>query len=776
NAYNGTLLWQRPLDPDFMIHRNTIIATPDTLYLADATSCKLLDAATGAVKDEIKVPEDLGDGPAWKWMALEGGVLYAMVGEKEPPGDALKGPGFRGAGWPWWKIDQYAWGFGRTILAIDPAGKKVLWQHHESEPLDTRAMCMNGGRIFFYSHRKFLGCLDAKSGRSLWKTDDPAVLEAIGEHHPAQFPATGFATSAYAKCSDEAIYFAGPTRTKLVAVSARDGKLLWQYPQGAFQLVLRDNVLYALGASQPSQKFHPLTGEVLGSLPNRAGCTRATGSVDRVFVRGGGDGTISWDIAAERMLPISPMRPACHDGVVVAGGQLYWGPWMCGCNLSLIGIVCLGPAGDFNYSIEAAEADRLQVAAQNPGDVAPLEQTAADWPTYRRDNSRRCRSPQTIAASMTQRWQYTPDVIHTCSAPVAVGELIFVAGSDGIVRALNAQDGQLRWKTCTGGAIRVPPAIEAGRAFVGSADGWVYAFEAANGRLLWRFRAAPVERKIPVYGSLSSTWPVASGVLVADGVAYAAAGIANYDGTHVYALDAVTGKIRWQNNSSGDTAGGQGAGVSVQGDLLSLGGKLYLAGGNRIRLAAYDMADGAYQALQPAGAPTDRRGPRGHNLFARDDGSLLVSGWTPLYTRPEDVHFIDHAEFPLGETAFIVLQDALGVALPGQGERGGPKPVWTGRPFQEHVAVALAENAVVVAGTDRAFSQPDAAAKETYGIAAINMADGRLLWKHPLPAGPVAWGLAIDRQGQLVVTLRDGRVLCFGPASSPPTGSLGAVR
>ena len=72
-------------------------------------------------------PEDLGDGPVWKWMALDAGVLYALVGEKEPPGDALKGPGFRGAGWPWWKIDQYAWGFGRTILAIDPASKKILF-------------------------------------------------------------------------------------------------------------------------------------------------------------------------------------------------------------------------------------------------------------------------------------------------------------------------------------------------------------------------------------------------------------------------------------------------------------------------------------------------------------------------------------------------------------------------------------------------------------------------------------------------------------------------
>lgn len=40
------------------------------------------------------------------------------------------------------------------------------------------------------------------------------------------------------------------------------------------------------------------------------------------------------------------MRPACHDGAVVARGQLYWGPWMCGCNLFLFGLVAWGLAID----------------------------------------------------------------------------------------------------------------------------------------------------------------------------------------------------------------------------------------------------------------------------------------------------------------------------------------------------------------------------------------------------------------------------------------------
>lgn len=764
NGYNGTTLWTRDLDPDFMIHRNMMIATPDTLYLADASSCKLLDAATGEIKDEITVPTDISDGPVWKWMALDGGTLYALVGEKEPPGDALKGPAFRGAGWPWWEIPNYAWGFGRTIVAVDTKTKKILWHHREDEPLDTRAMTMKNGRIYFFSHEKFIGCLDAKTGNMVWKTTEPETLGAIGQRRPAQRAVWGFASTAFAKCGDDAIYFAGPQQEKLVAVSTRDGKLLWQYPEeGNFQLVLRDDALYAMGSNHPSRKLDPLTGETLLQLPNRAACTRATGSVDRVFVRG--RGTRCWDVATNQWRHISPMRPACHDGVVVAGGHLYWGPWMCGCNLSLVGVICLGPAGDFNYSMKAIDSERLERFADEPANVAALEQGPDDWARYRKDNTRSSRSEQSVPEAIELDWEYAPDTPHSCTAPVAVGGLIFVGGSDGVVRALDAGSGQLKWFAYTGGAIRVPPAIADGRALVGSADGFVYAFEVTTGRPLWRFRAAPVQRKIPVYGTLSSTWPVGSGVLMADGIAYAAAGIANYDGTHVYALDAATGSVRWQNNTSASTEGGQGAGVSVQGDLLMNDDKLYLAGGNRIALASYDAADGTFQPARAPKVGLDRRGPRGHDLFVRGDGTVAVSGSLPLYARSEDIHYIDFAELrcPLG--TINVLTNGLGLLPPGQKLEAKPKPVWTARPFGENVAIALAKNAVVVAGTNRQFADPEASPKETYGVAALDIQTGKPLWRQALPTGPVTWGVAIDRQGRVLVTLQDGRVVCLRSAT-----------
>ena len=35
NAYNGTILWRRPLSEGFMLHRNTMVAAEDALYLGD---------------------------------------------------------------------------------------------------------------------------------------------------------------------------------------------------------------------------------------------------------------------------------------------------------------------------------------------------------------------------------------------------------------------------------------------------------------------------------------------------------------------------------------------------------------------------------------------------------------------------------------------------------------------------------------------------------------------------------------------------------------------
>jgi len=765
NGYNGTMLWKRSLEEGFNIHRNTMVATPEILYVADSKSCKLLDAATGEVTDQLKAPDD-ATGQVWKWMAIEDGILYALVGEQEVRDPTLRGTR-TGAGWPWrpmtgaYDQPEYPWGFGRTFFAMDLQTKKVLWMHKEEQPVDGRAVAMKNGRIYYYSHPNFVACLDAKQGKPAWRTSDPKLLEAIGPHHRAQTASIGFSTSSYLKCGDGAIYFAGPQRTRLVAVSSEDGKLLWQYPHGNLQLVLRDEGLYAMGRTEPNTSFlfDPLTGRIKANLNMlRGNCTRATGTVDSIFTRGSRHGgTTRLAVADNRPQRIALMRPDCHDGVIAAEGFLYWGPWMCDCSISLVGLICLGHAGDFQRHAEAVEAERLASNAAAGRAVKPLAIAPGDWPAYRADNRRLAASKAVVPAKVARAWQYRLPGMADAVAPVTAGGMVFVSGSDGVIRALEAATGKVKWSAYTGGPISYPPAIEDGRLFVGSGDGWVYAFEAATGAPLWRFRAAPDERKINLYGKLASTWPVAGGALVADGVVYAAAGIASYDGTHVYALDAATGRIRWQNNTSGQMMGeGRTVGVSVQGHLLLHDETLYLAGGNVVSPARYDVRDG--RCLNTL-TDEQTKAPRGRELF-------LVGGQVVAFER---LLYSPKRYWPGRYFAGHLLQARSGdVVIRGAGGRVAridrdlpldqkPKALWEATVFERSEAMALGNNAVVVAGSLPSRQAADA----EYGITCLSVEDGRALWKQPLPAMPVSWGMALDGGGRIVVALQDGSVLCF---------------
>jgi outer membrane protein assembly factor BamB len=751
NGFNGTMLWRQELPKGLMVDRSTLIATAKTLYLADHESCKLLDAATGKLIGRIAPPAELVGGTFWKWIALEDGVLYALIGPGDAPDDEARWRR-RGHGWPWGGISkgyndpQYPWGFANTLLAIDPGTKQVLWHHKEADaPIDSRSLCMKAGRIFLAAFGKYVACLDAKAGKLLWRKtpkDDQDLFNAMGKFSPGHGYRTGWKSTVYARCTDKAVYFMGPQLEKLTAAAAEDGRLLWSLPARInVHVVIRDDGLYTIGAQNTqgeTRKLNPLTGEVLATYDVwRRACTRATGSPDGIFFRAPG-GTCRLDLASGKPQWISPMRPSCHIGVVIAHGHLYWVPWVCDCNLQMFGAICCAPAGAFDFGAQAAEAERLELIAAET-DEEQREQEAKDkkkprqprrrpgaseWVTYLANNARAAQtrwSPLNVPEEAALLWEARPEAAFEPTAPVLTDGTVYLAGCDGVVRALRASSGREVWRAYTGGAVRFPPSIAHGRAFVGSADGWAYAFDAANGKLLWRFRAAPAERRICVYGRLQSTWPVASGVLVEGDAAYFAAGMTDYDGTHVFAVDARAGKLKWHNATSGHLDDFSRRGVAVQGHLLSHGGKLYLAGGNACSPGVYDMKTG--KCLSPAPEGFGTRAPRGREL--RLVGADVHVSGQPLYSDPDHPVYDNSARW---SAPILVAGNADLLLLPGGAKEGPP-----------------------------------------WRLVAIDPFAHEELWTQPLPATPVRWGIAGDGAGRIVVTLRDGRVLCFGrgPATPP---------
>jgi outer membrane protein assembly factor BamB len=238
-------------------------------------------------------------------------------------------------------------------------------------------------------------------------------------------------------------------------------------------------------------------------------------------------------------------------------------------------------------------------------------------------------------------------------------------------------------------------------------------------------------------------------VLVEDGVAYAAAGMFDYDGIHVYALDAKSGAIRWQEHTTGSVETGEPeSGAGVQSHLLLHRGDVYLSGGSQAPLIAFDAETGECAA---------KGSGRGKDLFVFG-GQVRAAGY-PLYWRQEDAHLIENAVLESAAGPISIAGPRIALVGEKKDDKGNPVAVWAQEAFADITAAVAAPNAILVAGVDR--EMVDKELRFRAGIAAFDPADGKELWKHPLPAATVQWGAAVGPDGQIVLTLQDGRVLCF---------------
>jgi len=802
SGYNGTELWTRKLPDGYLVHRSAFIATDDTFYMIDMTGngCLMLDPETGEEKGRVRVPQVRGE---WKWIALQDGVLYALAGEqKDRPETTIVRSTL--THWSWLELSKgyydqrIPWGFGTTILAYDLTAGKVLWTHTENGALDSRAMVIGDGNVYFYGPDSHIGCLDAKSGNLLWTNDEPKVRELIEEPGRALGSTPGFRTTCFCLYTPKALFYEAQTKMNVVAVSTKNGTLLWhrrKTTNNPNMIYVDDHLLVGIGPEGSTLVLDPMTGTTIEDLGfKKQSCVRLTATPDSFFCRGWPEGLTRYDRISKKVLFNGAIRPACNDGVIAANGLLYLGPWLCDCNLSLMGTVAMCSAGNSPIERQVTEVERLEVAHADVSRVAPLEVSADDWATYRGNNAHNAASAASVSDRASKVWVFQPQTAYVPTAATAAGGLIFLSGNDGKVRAIDAVSGTQKWSFMTAGPIMQPPTIWNGRAYIGSGDGYVYALEAASGHLLWRFRAAPCERRIMVYGSLCSTWPVNSGVLVQDGVAYVAAGIADYDGTYVYALDAVTGAIKWQNNSSGHLDKVLRKGVSAQGNLTIADGRLWMPGGNVISPAAYDLKTGGYVGDPPGdGSPKSNRGEE-IGVFKEH---YLVFGGRLRYSATENVvdpgSFVLAARKPDG-TGFNPTPFAQGMIPPawdGQklvfvsGQKTAPLcwrgdiiedflanrnpnrealKLWEATALKESdtVALALAKNAVLAVSESPKPRQSES----RWTVCSLNRENGSVIWQHELPSAALPGGITVDRDGRVIVIMQNGSVACFGGADA----------
>ena len=222
---------------------------------------------------------------------------------------------------------------------------------------------------------------------------------------------------------------------------------------------------------------------------------------------------------------------------------------------------------------------------------------ASDWPTYQHDNSRSGVAGESLLTPFTEGWVHRSKheprpawrgeakwdgynkvydmksrqgfdyAYHTV---IANGLLYFGSSADDKIYCLDAKTGKEKWIFFTEGPVRLAPTIADGRVFVGSDDGHAYCLDAATGKLIWKTRLGPKDYRIPGNGRIISRWPLRTGIVVIDNLAYCAAGMFPAEGIYISAVDVRDGKIRWQQKQ-GD--------LPAQGYLLASHTRLYVPAG-----------------------------------------------------------------------------------------------------------------------------------------------------------------------------------------------------
>jgi len=222
---------------------------------------------------------------------------------------------------------------------------------------------------------------------------------------------------------------------------------------------------------------------------------------------------------------------------------------------------------------------------------------AADWPTYQHDYARTGVATESLLTPFTDGWvhrsKHAPrpawrgeakwdgwnkvydlksrQIFDYAYHPVIADGLLYYASSaDDKIYCLDAATGQQRWTFFTEGPVRLAPTFAEGRVFVGSDDGHAYCLDAKSGKLAWKTKLGPRDYRIPGNSRIISRWPLRTGIVVIGDLAYCAAGMFPSEGVLITAIEADTGKIKWQQKQTD---------LPAQGYMLASHTRLYVPAG-----------------------------------------------------------------------------------------------------------------------------------------------------------------------------------------------------
>jgi outer membrane protein assembly factor BamB len=570
DAFNGKLLWRRPVEPwgwpewasarfadkDWTTitggrtavpseNQRRIVVEGDRLFatLGYDAPISILDAATG------KVLATVAETAPARQIAVSDGVAVVFSSKGGQSGAAKR----RGKAAP-------EDGPAGKLIAVGADGK-LLWQKPIAS-LHGLSLAIEAGRVIFQAS-KSLDCLDLKTGKPLWQVEpqEPAARTLVacdgcvvlrGKELEVRDAATGkplwHKQDISSMWGEDLFVIDGVVWPGMQAVKDADAA-------GGKADDVRA-VGYALKTGEPTK---PVFAADLLSPEHHHRCYRNK-ATDRYLISSM-EGAEFLDLRGGQSLQNNFVRGACTMGMVPCNGMLYVPPDQCFCQPGgkLLGLTALlSSAGQTDAAPPLPDEQRLTKGPAFGQIAASGAASSDDWPTFRHDAARHGATAASVPAELGESWRVKLGAGLT--APVVAGGRAYAAAGDThTVHAMDLATGKPAWSFTAGGRIDSAPTVFGGMVLFGCADGCVYCLRADDGVLAWRFLAAPADLRIMSFDQVESIWPVHGSVLVRDAVAYVAAGRSTYldGGIRLWALDPATGGILHRTTLSGPLPDGK---------------------------------------------------------------------------------------------------------------------------------------------------------------------------------------------------------------------------
>ena len=400
------------------------------------------------------------------------------------------------------------------------------------------------------------------------------------------------------------------------------------------------------------------------------------------------------------------------------------------------------------------------------------ESTPQDWPQFKKDNYRSANSPVKLDLStFGEDWEYTATQMPSPAwygpakedtyaksgplpsmrdydlsfYPIVVGTKLFYGSTaDDAVHCLDTKMGKEEWIYTTGGPIRIAPVYHKGNLYFGSDDGYAYCIDASDGDLVWKFTPKEDQpKKVLNNNSLISFWPIRTGLLIENDIAYFGASLLPWKESYFCAVNIKTGKpdIKGTYIKKYDN-------LTLEGAMASTGTKIIQPQG-RISPIFFNKSDGISKG-QLAGTggcfvlvtpelnivhPQTSREKSIMETIISDANQISDSN----SKNAQFMSFKGGKEMVVNDSISYILTDNSISAY----NRNSKKVIWLRRNYQAH-RIILAGDILYVGGTDKVY--------------AVSTKNGLPIWEVPVK-GTVNAIIVADNA--LFASTREGSIYCF---------------